>query len=538
MRRAVAAPGRGAVPCRSARSPPRSATAVASGVADQRPATGGLGRTHPRRRREARPRSRCRACPPAEPDRGQRSARSGANVSLVTSVAQTRSHSASSRSRSRTGRSPRSAARTQRRGQEVAVERGAALGKVRRGSPRAASSVQRGVGRLAREPRQQRQPVGPVQRDSRRRPGRATRGRSRRPRRPRRARRAAAASTRHPRRQNVAFEHAGRQRRALQLGDDFREPVDAAVRRSPTPCQRGRKRASACGSTGSISRRSLASERRRSSRSTSGWHHSRSTPAGPELAAQQTCRRRAARSSSALDVGRPAVPSAPRARRPGTGRGAAPSGSAGQPARRPTARGTPAARRPAAATPSRIAVAGDVLHRRSSAPRRGCAPRPRADPRPAPRATRPLPPRGPARPAPRTRAATSSARRSPSRRRRSCTASAEPAARSGVRNCSSSSSSARASASSSSRSSSAPEQLAQQVAVEGQRLRPPVDQRRVALVHVRGDVVEHQRAGERRRAPRLHADQRGSRAARWRPGCPSARAGRTRPAGTRGTSRG
>ena len=51
------------------------------------------------------------------------------------------------------------------------------------------------------------------------------------------------------------------------------------------------------------------------------------------------------------------------------------------------------------------------------------------------------------------------------------------------------------------------QQLAQQVAIEGQRLRPPVDQRRVALVHVRGDVVEHQRAGERRRAARLHADQ-------------------------------
>ena len=52
------------------------------------------------------------------------------------------------------------------------------------------------------------------------------------------------------------------------------------------------------------------------------------------------------------------------------------------------------------------------------------------------------------------------------------------------------------------------EQLAQQVAVERQRLRAPVGQRRVALVHVRGDVVEHQRAGERRRAARLDTDER------------------------------
>ena len=42
--------------------------------------------------------------------------------------------------------------------------------------------------------------------------------------------------------------------------------------------------------------------------------------------------------------------------------------------------------------------------------------------------------------------------------------------------------------------------LAQQVAVEGQRLRPALGQRRVAVVHVRRDVVEEQRARERRGA--------------------------------------
>ena len=52
------------------------------------------------------------------------------------------------------------------------------------------------------------------------------------------------------------------------------------------------------------------------------------------------------------------------------------------------------------------------------------------------------------------------------------------------------------------------EQLAQQVAVERQRRRAPLGVRRVALVHVRRDVVEQQRGGERRRGRRLDLDQR------------------------------
>src|SRR5207245_9334770 len=44
-----------------------------------------------------------------------------------------------------------------------------------------------------------------------------------------------------------------------------------------------------------------------------------------------------------------------------------------------------------------------------------------------------------------------------------------------------------------------PEQLAQEVAVERQRLRPPFGGRRVVLVHVGGDVVEEKRRGVRRR---------------------------------------
>ena len=55
----------------------------------------------------------------------------------------------------------------------------------------------------------------------------------------------------------------------------------------------------------------------------------------------------------------------------------------------------------------------------------------------------------------------------------------------------------------SSRSSSTPMQLAEQVAVERERLRAPLLGRRVVLVHVRRDVVEEERRGERRRRRRL-----------------------------------
>ena len=51
------------------------------------------------------------------------------------------------------------------------------------------------------------------------------------------------------------------------------------------------------------------------------------------------------------------------------------------------------------------------------------------------------------------------------------------------------------------------EQLREQVAVEGQRRRPALGVRRVALVHVGRDVVEQQRGGERRGGLRLDLDQ-------------------------------
>jgi hypothetical protein len=49
------------------------------------------------------------------------------------------------------------------------------------------------------------------------------------------------------------------------------------------------------------------------------------------------------------------------------------------------------------------------------------------------------------------------------------------------------------------------EQLPQEAAVERQRAGPPLGDRRVALVHVRGDVVEHQARRERRRLHGLDA---------------------------------
>ncbi len=52
-----------------------------------------------------------------------------------------------------------------------------------------------------------------------------------------------------------------------------------------------------------------------------------------------------------------------------------------------------------------------------------------------------------------------------------------------------------------------PQQLAQQIAVERERLRAPLGGRRVVLVHVGRDVVEEQRRRVRRRGRGLHVHQ-------------------------------
>ena len=81
------------------------------------------------------------------------------------------------------------------------------------------------------------------------------------------------------------------------------------------------------------------------------------------------------------------------------------------------------------------------------------------------------------------------------------------------------------------------EQLAQQVAVERQRAGAALGDRRVAVVHVGGDVVEHEAARERRGAHRLDAVDGDLAARDAGQDLAQGRAGRRRPTGTRGTSR-
>ena len=81
------------------------------------------------------------------------------------------------------------------------------------------------------------------------------------------------------------------------------------------------------------------------------------------------------------------------------------------------------------------------------------------------------------------------------------------------------------------------EQLGEQRRVQGQRLRPALGQRCVALVHERADVAEQQRPGERRRGAGLDLDQPDPARRPGRASGRSGRARRTRPAGTRAPSR-
>ena len=82
------------------------------------------------------------------------------------------------------------------------------------------------------------------------------------------------------------------------------------------------------------------------------------------------------------------------------------------------------------------------------------------------------------------------------------------------------------------------EQLTQQVTVERQRLRTPLGGRRVVLVHVRRDVVEEQRRASTATRSGSRPRRCRARASAPRAATHATRAGRRRPAGTRGTSRG
>ena len=164
------------------------AAASQSAAADERPAAGRLGRAEARQPAEPR---RAAPLPLAAAGRFQRRARSGAKVSLVTSPAQTRSHSASRTSRSRRRRPARCRPRPGCARKNEAPRRREVLadGLVERRRP--ASAAPSGRPRRAAAAR------GPADGGRRgRRRGRGCRGRPTRPRPARRARRAAAAGSR------------------------------------------------------------------------------------------------------------------------------------------------------------------------------------------------------------------------------------------------------------------------------------------------------------------------------------------------------
>ena len=283
----AATASRVSTPCRSSRARLRACSrSVGDGAGSRRRrATSGRRPRAVRARSAGRaggpPRCRCRCRV-----RFQRSARSGANVSLVTSPAQTRSHNASRTSRSRPAT---------RRGVQLAVERGA---RAAPGASRIAScrGLGRAVGAVGQPDRPQDLASGPDERDpavvaaeaAPPDPGDLARAPP--------ARRGAAAGSRGSApagrrargpRPGSADPRAGRRPRRGVRGRPSRGTVAAFAPIGATPCHSGRNLASAAGSTGSTSRRSRASDRRRSSRSTSGSHHSRSAPPGRNSPEQQ-----------------------------------------------------------------------------------------------------------------------------------------------------------------------------------------------------------------------------------------------------------
>ena len=296
-----------------------------------------------------------------------------------------------------------------------------------------------------------------------------------------------------------------------------------------TPCQSGRKRASAAGSTGSTSRRSRASDRRRRRRRTSGSHHSRSAPPGrnsPRSSEPAPSSRSSA--SSTTPTGRPQ-------RRAGSGVRNGPwrpRPAGQQPVERTRGRpeegGRDADRR---RDPDPVAIAGDVLDREPAVVARDPGPdRPAGrgelvEPRPGGRQAA-LGPGGHlggrqvAEPAEQVVDAVER-RRLPVVGQR-LEAQLEIGQRVRVEQLA---------------QLLLAEQLAQQVAVERERAGPPLGDRRVAVVHVGGDVVEHEARRERRGAAPSRRRGWRSRGGRRRPGSRAGPAGRRRPTGTRGTSR-
>ncbi len=273
-------------------------------------------------------------------------------------------------------------------------------------------------------------------------------------------------------------------------------PLPEPVGDGATPCHAGRNRASVTGSTGSTSRRSFARERRRSSRRTSGSQYSRSAPPGrnaPDRSDPAAARRWSA--SSTTPTGNPHRRAGSEARNGPcvrADRARSPSSAPATGAR--NAPGTPGgADTP---TPSRYRATSSIAIQRSSPAIRARTARrlPASSARWIAASTRP----------PAVRAPASSEVRSPRRRSRSWTWSGSFACRSSTSAWRLAPRSASASGSSSSRSSSWPRELPQQVPVQRERLGASLGHRGVAVVHVGGDVVEQERAGERGGSRRLH----------------------------------
>ena len=263
------------------------------------------------------------------------------------------------------------------------------------------------------------------------------------------------------------------------------------LRADAVPARAGSGRACAA-STGSTSLRSAASERRRSWRSTSSSHHSRSTPSGrnsPRTTRPST----SSRSSAGAHRLRRHRRSGRRRAARGTDRGCGRSGRRGRAPGRATDSVQLAGQADGHGDAERVAQAAGVLGRAEALlagdRREEGAPlgHQLVDPVLHGRARR------------RTAGPSSSIDSGPSRRSWSCSSSTSRASRPSTSRCSSSSRSASTSASMQLAQLLGAEQVAQQVAVEGERGGPALGQRRVARVHVDGDPAEHQRLGERRR---------------------------------------
>jgi hypothetical protein len=260
------------------------------------------------------------------------------------------------------------------------------------------------------------------------------------------------------------------------------------------PARRGRKRASARWSAGSISLRSAASEARRSRRSTSGSHHSRSSRRGAARRgrARRRARARAARRRAVDAVARAHLVGGERAVGGGVARDEQREQRVGHVLEERL--GQPAGRH----HPERVAVEAGVGGV-DPALLAGEADRSRGARAPARRASPIGVDAGSTRAADLRRGQVADARStscSPSRWRRVARRAAGRPRRARARRVDQVAQLLLA------------EQLAQQVAVERQRGGAALGVGRVALVHVGGDVVEQQRGGERRGGRRLDLDER------------------------------